>query len=39
MFRSLLSPLHGSRMFQEKYGSNALELRSVSSDVKILDVL
>ena len=25
----LLSPLHGSRMFQEKYGSNALELRCV----------
>ena len=25
----LLSPLHGSRMFQEKCGSNALELRSV----------
>ena len=25
----LLSPLHGSTMFQEKYGSNALELRRV----------
>ena len=25
----LLSPLHGSRMFQEKYGSNAPELRCV----------
>ena len=25
----LLSPLHGSRMFQQKYGSNALELRCV----------
>ena len=27
--RRLLSSLHGSRMFQEKYGSNALELRCV----------
>ena len=26
---ALLSPLHGSRMFHEKYGSNALELRCV----------
>ena len=25
----LLSPLHGSRMFRQKYGSNALELRCV----------